>query len=99
MKRATPRAKTFTLPAILDFASVQPLKEALCAAVAKNANLCLIGTKVQRVTTPAVQALLSAAKTAAIEGGQMRIARPSPALEQAFTDLGLKHEFDAWRAR
>jgi len=96
MTRATSsRTKTLTLAAVLDFASIQSLKETLSAAAEKSSSIRLSGYKVQRVTTPAIQVLLSAAKTAAAGGGQFRIIRPSPALSQAFDDLGLGNEFEA----
>lgn len=51
---------------------------------------------VRRVNTPAVQVLLAFGRSIEARQGQFRIEGPSPALTEAFTDLGLDTTLAQW---
>lgn len=92
------RAKSLTLPAILDIGNAQELQETLAAALEQGPVLRLNGSKTQQVSTPGVQVLLSAAQSAAAGGGRLILSSPSPALREAFEGLGLPNQLSEWRA-
>jgi len=85
---AQPRAKTLTLPAVLDMRNAQGLKDTLMAALESNPVL----------RTPGVQVLLAASQLAQSDGGRLILANPSSALEAAFRDLGLSQKLKDWGA-
>jgi anti-anti-sigma regulatory factor len=85
----------FALPAILDITKASELRGHLverlnCGAVRVNASA------VDRVSTPCIQVLLAAARSADAAGTPFRIASASEALRAALADLGLQAEFENW---
>lgn len=84
------------LPAILDLAAAQMLKEALGDALFSGSGLVLSGLRVERVGTPAVQVLLAAARSSEIERRRFALIDPSNALTSAFRELGLMQTLEQW---
>ncbi len=91
------RVKTLLLPTSLDLANAQDWKERLIAALTLNPVLKLDGSETSNVTTPGIQILLAAAKSAKAKGGKIVLMNPSSALEAAFGDLGLAQTLQEWR--
>lgn len=87
-----------TLPAQLDFAALQGLKEELLAAAALPGDLLIDGSEVERAGTPAVQLLLAAARAFTGTDRRFALRSPSEALSGAFADLGLGEELRQWSA-
>jgi anti-anti-sigma regulatory factor len=85
-----------TLPTILDVSAAQTLKEALCDTILSGENIALSGADVERVGTPAVQVLLSAAQTSLADGRSFALTQPSEPLRLAFADLGLTDTLEQW---
>ena len=84
------RVEPLLLPASLDLANAEDWKDRLLAALTLNPVLKLDGSETTHVTTPGVQILLAAAQSAKSKGGTIILMTPSPALEEAFGDLGLE---------
>ena len=82
------------LPARLDAAATADLRQALL--VRRGQPLELQAGDVERVSTPAVQVLLAAARTWAADGQAFRLADAAPALQDAARCLGLS--LDAFTA-
>lgn len=76
------------LPAVLDLEAADALCQSLREALALD-DIDLDGGAVERVATPCLQLLLSAAISAAGRGAQFRITAPSEALCTAVAELGL----------
>ena len=84
------------LPAVLDMAAAHSLRDILVEAVSLRADIVLDGAHVERVSTPVVQLLLSAARSAAAGSHDFLLTDPSPVLCAAFDDLGLSAELKRW---
>lgn len=92
------RAKSLTLPAILDIGNAQELQDSFAAALEQSPVLRLNGSKTQQASTPGVQLLLAASQSATAGGGRLILSNPSPALREAFESLGLPNLLNEWRA-
>ena len=86
------------LPEQLDIAALAALKEELVNAASSSGSLRIDGAAVERVSTPAVQLLLAAARAIEADGRTIRLESPSQTLSAAFQDLGLEQEFRKWSA-
>lgn len=86
------------LPAQLDIAALQGLKEELLAAAALEGDLAIDASQVERVGTPAVQLLLAAARAFSGSGRRFALRSASGTLSAAFADLGLAAELREWSA-
>lgn len=84
------------LPATLDLFTAVSLRETLRDAIVGPTKLVVDAADVASVTTPCIQILISAARTAAAGGCTLSIANSSAAMTAAITELGLKAEFDLW---
>jgi len=79
-----------TLPAVLDLTSAASLKAELLAALARGDGLEIDGSEVQRITTPCLQVLASAARAFAQAGGPpLKFSKKSPALLEVASVLAL----------
>jgi chemotaxis protein CheX len=84
------------LPAILDMAAAQALKDTLSDVIAADVDITVDGAPVERVGTPAIQVLLAAAKSAAAGGRSFSLVQPSDVLRSAFADLGMAEVLARW---
>ena len=84
------------LPAVLDLNNIAAVKALLLEQLEKSEDVTIDCSMVTRVTTPAVQILLSYAKTIAIEGRRPQLHNPSEAFRTAFSDLGLQDQLSQW---
>ncbi|HRO16474.1 MAG TPA: STAS domain-containing protein [Paracoccus sp. (in: a-proteobacteria)] len=80
-------ARTLTLPGRLDATAAAPLRETLMSL--RGAALDLRADQVERIGTPPLQVLLSAAATWRADGCRLRLTDPSEALDEAVRTLGL----------
>jgi anti-anti-sigma regulatory factor len=78
------------LPSSLDLVAAQPLCRELQDRLLAGAPLLLDGGGVDRASTPCLQVLVAAGRSAAARGLRFELKDPSPALASAFADLGLQ---------
>lgn len=83
-----------TLPAILDLTEAAALKSGILAALPLGGGLEVDASQVQRVTSPCLQILASAARDFARAGGPpLRLINMSPAFSGAVIALALSPVF------
>ena len=85
-----------TLPAVLDLNNAAGLKTSLRDRFEKDDAIVIDCSEVTRITTPAVQILLSLGKSIGPEGPTPVFLRPSEAFCSAFRDLGLQDQLSSW---
>lgn len=83
------------LPVILDITLAQELRGHLLERLGAGAVI-MDASAVDRVSTPCIQVLLAAGRSAAESGTPFRIAGPSEAFAAALADLGVEAEFRKW---
>jgi anti-anti-sigma regulatory factor len=83
------------LPESMDIASAQELFKTFTGYTKKPADITLDASKVERITTPAIQLILALAKTLEADKHSLSIASPSEQFVAAFEDLGLQDEITA----
>ncbi len=77
------------LPKVLDISSAGMLKNSLLSVIVDGATVELDAEQVQRVTTPCLQVLASAAKHSEVHGGELRIINVPDEFRSAVQILGL----------
>ncbi len=92
----TVQEASFSLPPVLDLLQATKLHEALLGALAAGQAVCLDGTEVERLTTPAAQVLMAAGAEAARRHLAFSLRNPSAALASGFTCLGLEQTLVEW---
>lgn len=80
------------LPSLLDITSTPALLAQLRSLAESSQPVVLGADKVERITTPAIQTLLSAARFIEKAGQTFRIQNPSASVQKAFAQLGLEPE-------
>jgi len=88
-------SEVFGLPDVLDLTQAQGLRDGLAALMA-DGSLVLDAGAVERMSTPCIQVLLAAARTADAAHIRFSITNPSPAFRTALADLGLQADFSSW---
>lgn len=86
---------TIALPASLDAAAADDLQRRLQDLLGRQRPVTLDGSGVERVSTLALQVLLTARRGAGSRGLAFRIAPLSPPLSEAIDRLGLRHALSA----
>jgi anti-anti-sigma regulatory factor len=81
------------LPPSLDLLGAKPLCQQLPAKVLSAEPILLDGSRVERISTPCIQILVAALKSAEARGTPFRLSNPSTALAEALVDLGLQQVF------
>ena len=81
------------LPPSLDLPSAKPLCQQLQAKVLSTEPILLDGSRVERISTPCIQILVAALKSAEARGTPFRLSNPSKVLAEALLDLGLQQVF------
>lgn len=95
---ATPAQKSpaaFSLPATSDITTVADIHKHTLKISKSHSALTVDAAAVQKITAPCVQVLVAA--SVAFKGQNFRIQNPSPAVEEAFTLLGLAKQLKEWR--
>ena len=87
-----------TLGPVLDIRAAGPLRDGLQKALKRGKPIVLDAAQVDRLSTPCIQVLLAAGKTAEAGGGRIQLAQASDAFVAAFSDLGLFAALMSWQA-
>ena len=90
---------SFALSERLDITYVHTLHAEVSAFLEKlpdGANVALDGSKVERITTPCVQLLLSLGNTCQNDGRGFAIKSASDVMHAAFADLGFQDQLNQW---
>ncbi|HEX2593832.1 MAG TPA: STAS domain-containing protein [Rhizomicrobium sp.] len=85
--------ETMQLASILDLTAAAGVKHELAAMLARSNSILLDASAVQRITTPVLQVLVSAAHSAKAAGGEIRISDPSSAFTDTIRLLSLGDTF------
>jgi anti-anti-sigma regulatory factor len=86
-----------TLGPVLDIRAAVPLRDGLQKALKRGKPLILDAAQVDRLSTPCIQVLLAAGKSAEGADNPMVLAHASDAFVAAFTDLGLFADLMSWQ--
>jgi chemotaxis protein CheX len=78
------------LPSSLELAAAESLRRKLQDKIRGARPIVLVGSAVERVSTPCLQVLVAASKTAAEHGLSFVLREPSKVLLDALADLGLE---------
>ncbi len=105
VKKAKPKNTTqkisqesYKLGSALDISHVERMHKEVIKYLKGNKNLIFDASKVERITTPCIQLLMSVANQAKKDNDvKFSIKSPSPAFELAMEDLGMINELNNWR--
>ena len=89
------RHSSIPLPQILDLGVAETLHKTLAEYGKTKSKLRIDGTSVERATTPCVQILVAAGKSAEAQGQEVSY-RLSDHLREVVNELGLGPIFDLW---
>jgi chemotaxis protein CheX len=87
-----------TLGPVLDIRAAVALREGLQKALKRGKPVIVDAAQVDRLSTPCIQVLLAAGKTAEGSGCRIVLAQASDAFVAAFSDLGLFANLMSWQA-
>ena len=86
-----------TLGPVLDIRAASPLRDSLQKALKRGKPIVLDAALVDRLSTPCVQVLLAAGKSAEAAAGRIVLEQASDAFVAAFSDLGLYANLMSWQ--
>lgn len=91
-------AQPLPLPAVLDMRAAPWLYDHMMAALQSGGDIRLDASQVERLSTPCMQILLSAATTLdqVLTGHRIRVTDASEAFWEAFNDLGYGSLIERW---
>ncbi len=84
---------SIVLPACMDVVACGPIATTVLKQLNSQTRIGIDASALERVSTPGVQLLMSAIKTAENDGKRLVVLWASPALMQAVNDLGLSQHF------
>lgn len=87
---------TVKLPAVLDMSVAEDLLESLQKAVQHGPQVHVDSAKVERVSTPCLQVLISAGLEVERQDGQFKITNISKGMIRGMNDLGLSEFLNKW---
>ena len=87
-----------TLGPVLDIRAAAPLRDGLQTALKRGKPVVLDAAQVDRLSTPCIQVLLAAGKSAEAGSCRIQLAQVSDAFVAAFSDLGLFAALMSWQA-
>lgn len=90
-------ASALNVPEVVDIKNVEAFLSSVRDAMANSNDIELDCSKVERMTTPGIQVILSAAKTAVEKGGKITLKDPSENMTVIFNDLGLSEQLQEWK--
>ncbi|MDH3659459.1 MAG: STAS domain-containing protein [Alphaproteobacteria bacterium] len=85
-----------TLPRVLDIPAASDLRDTVLEMVDSEMTVTLRSDEVEQVTTPGIQVLLAVAAHVERKKARLTVAKPSEALVDGFSDLGLFSQLMAW---
>lgn len=83
---------------VLDTRAAAAMRDGLLKAIARGKPVMIDAGQVERLSTPCVQVLLAAGKTAEAAGGRLTLTQASDGFVAAFSDLGLFGSLMCWQA-
>lgn len=83
---------------VLDIRAAAHLRDGLSKALARGKPVVIDAGQVERLSTPCVQVLLAASKSAEAAGGRLTLTQASDGFVAAFSDLGLFGNLMNWQA-
>jgi anti-anti-sigma regulatory factor len=86
-----------TFGPVLDIRTAGPLRDGLQKALKRGKPVVIDAAQVDRLSTPCIQVLLAASKSAEAGGGRIVLAQASDAFVAAFGDLGLFASLMSWQ--
>lgn len=87
----------YTLPAVVTLDTIREIADGLKKlSPGSSATLVLDVSKIEIISTPGVQMLIAAAKSAKEANGKIRMASINAAVLQAFEDIGLASYVKEW---
>lgn len=95
-KPATGNSGTLALEPVSGMTTIQALHKSLQQALKNAPNLTIDAGKVERITSPAFQLLIAAARSLEEGGGRLTLANPTEPFVQAARDLGLDQTIQQW---
>jgi anti-anti-sigma regulatory factor len=85
-----------TLPRVLDIPAGTELRDVILDSVKPGIGLTLQSDAVEQVTTPGIQVLLAVAAHLEAQEAKLTVVKPTDALIDGFSDLGLFSQLMAW---
>lgn len=92
-KKASPVA----MQGSFDISSATEFKETLEKSIKSSPELIIEAGKLEKITTPCIQLLLSASQSVMKKKGKLILQDPSKEMEKAFTDIGFIDQFNEWK--
>lgn len=90
-------ALVYNLKEVMDIAFASDFQSELSQIFSKKVvQISIDSSRVQRLTTPCVQVLISAAKTCEGKGVKFILSNPSEVVQKVFNDLGLSGQLSKW---
>lgn len=86
----------FELPEKIDVTVIEEVYSSLNNIISSDKKIILDASKVEKITTPGVQLLLSAARSMGDNSGNFCINNPSENFINVFSDLGLSSQLNKW---
>ena len=91
-------SEIYYFPSDLDIRAAVSLQDALSTALDQSDALLLDASKVERLSTPCVQIIISAMKSLENEGRSFRIVDATPQFVEFFDELGFATALEQWSA-
>ncbi len=85
-----------TLPRILDMPAASDLRDAVLEATEPEVTIAIRSDAVEQVTTPGIQVLMAVATFVERKKARFAVVKPSNALIDGFSDLGLFPRLMSW---
>ncbi len=85
-----------TLPRVLDIPAGTELRDMVLESVKPGIGLTLQSDTVEQVTTPGIQVLMAVAAHMESQKAKLTVVKPTDALIEGFSDLGLFSQLMSW---
>ncbi|MEL6963563.1 MAG: STAS domain-containing protein [Pseudomonadota bacterium] len=85
-----------TLPRVLDIPAGTELRDMVLESVKPGIGLTLQSDTVEQVTTPGIQVLMAVASHMESHKAKLTVVKPTDALIEGFSDLGLFSQLMSW---
>jgi anti-anti-sigma regulatory factor len=95
-KKATEKNATVQLDEVVGITTIIDLHKQLVKAIDTSSQLTIDASKVERITSPGFQLLLSAEASAQAAEGQLTVAKPSDTFINTAKELGLHQKIEQW---
>ena len=96
-KVVSPENEKIAMCGTFDISSATEFKDTLQKALDLSPNIIIDAKELDKITTPCIQLLLSASKSANKNKGKLTLDGFSEDMEKAFSDLGFIDQFNEWK--